>query len=91
MDRKDIKEQNGVDEDIMWYTRDGKYYDPELDFGRSVDDLMMATVKHEGWVIIGPEVKHCFPRVYDTQEEAETKASSATIAHVGVAHIEWEE
>lgn len=82
---------NGVDEDIMWYTRDGKYYDPELDFGQSVDDLMMADVTHGGWVLIDPEVKHCFSFVFDTQEEAEAKASTATIAHVVVAHIEWEE
>ena len=78
-------------EDIMTYTRDGKYYNNELGFGQSEDDLMMADVTHGGWVLIDPEVKHCFPFVFDTQEEAEAKASTATIAHVVVAHIEWEE
>lgn len=55
------------------------------------DELVMAPVKREGWVVINPEEKHCFPRVFDTQEEAETKASSSKITDLVVSRIEWEE
>jgi len=75
-----------------------KCYDGERAFlyretGKTRDkkiDIMMAPVKHEGWVNINPAGKYCFSTIFDTQEEAEARASSATIEHVTV-HIEWEE
>ena len=79
-------EDKGKEEAIA-YTDKGT----EFDDCESPNDLFMADVTHGGWVLIDPEVKHCFPFVFDTQEEAEAKASTATIAHVVVAHIEWEE
>ena len=89
---------NGVDEDIMWYTRDGKYYDPELDFGQSVDDLMMATTKHEGWVNIyrNEGVYNIAPRVHSSKERARSLASDyidmdKRFDYDATIHIEWEE
>lgn len=55
------------------------------------DELVMAPVKREGWVVINPEEKRCFQCVFDTQEEADTKASSSKTTDLVVAHIEWEE
>lgn len=51
---------------------------------------LTTEIRHEGWMLIAPEVKYCYACIYDTQEEAKAKASSAP-AHVVVAHIEWEE
>lgn len=86
---------NGVDEDIMWYTRDGKYYDHELDFGQSVDDLMMATIKHEGWVNIYKrqgEDAVCSGLIYPSYDEAEQHGKTAiNIDYITTIHIEWEE
>ena len=65
-----------------WYNEKGE--------SNCVENLMMAPVKHEGWVNINPAGKYCFSTIFDTQEEAEARASSATIDHVTV-HIEWEE
>lgn len=89
---------NGVDEDIMWYTRDGKYYDHELDFGQSVNDLMMATIKHEGWVNI---FKHetsrndfdiCGP-IFPDDETAKNNVfhPDKRYNYITTIHIEWEE
>jgi len=95
---------NGVDEDIMWYTRDGKYYDPELQFGQSVDDLMMPTLKHEGWVNIfkgrfslgEPMV---FGPIWSDEEFARNNAHDCIVItdgkpdkeYITTTHIEWEE
>lgn len=55
------------------------------------EDLMMAPVKHEGWVLIDHEGPHCIAHIYDTREEAEEDAEREIIAYSAIAHIEWEE
>ena len=75
-----------------------KCYDGERAFlyretGKTRDkkiDLMMAPVKHEGWVLIDPE-PHCMAHIYDTREEAEKDAEREMIDYLAIAHIEWEE
>ena len=54
------------------------------------DELMMAPVKHEGWVLIDPE-PHCMAHIYDTRDEAEKDAEREMIDYLAIAHIEWEE
>lgn len=55
------------------------------------DDLMMAPVKREGWVLIHPAGPQCIAHIYDTKEEAEEDAEREMITYSAVAHIEWEE
>ena len=92
-DRKDdyypilaLVERNNK-EILISVTEKGHVFDDER---CSNGDLFMTSVKHEGWVNINPAGKYCFSTIFDTQEEAEARASSATIEHVTV-HIEWEE
>lgn len=66
-----------------WYDEKGKRYD---DYER---DLMMAGIKHEGWVLV--DKGHCIAHIYDTKEEAEEDAEREIIAYSAIAHIEWEE
>ena len=79
----------GDDEDgevAQTYTTDGRMY-PNI---TSDDDLMMAVIKHEGWVLIDPE-PHCMAHIYDTRDEAEKDAEREMIDYLAIAHIEWEE
>ncbi len=55
------------------------------------DDLMMASVKHEGYVLIDPEGPHCIAHIYNSKEEAEEDAEREIIAYSAIAHIEWED
>lgn len=54
-------------------------------------DLMMATVKREGWVLIHPAGPQCIAHIYNTKEEAEEDAEREMITYSAIAHIEWEE
>ena len=69
------------------FNSDGKYFNYKDDD----IDLFFAPEKHEGYVhIIRNEVyneAYC-GKIYDSKEEAESKANNATIA---IARIEWEE
>ena len=69
------------------FNSDGKYFNYKDDD----IDLFFAPEKHEGYVhIIRNEVyneAYC-GKIYDSKEEAESKANNATIA---TARIEWEE
>ena len=79
----------GDDEDgevAQTYTTDGRMY-PNITHD---DDLMMAVIKHEGWVLIDPE-PHCMAHIYDTRDEAEKDAEREMIDYLAIAHIEWEE
>lgn len=73
-------------ESIVLYGQKGNYVK-----GReSVLDLVMAPVKHEGWVNVykdGDEVEPGI-KIYKTEEEAKKVASDNCIATV---KIEWEE
>ena len=66
------------------YREDGKCYI------HKENELMMAPVKHEGWVLIDPE-PHCMAHIYDTRDEAEKDAEREMIDYLAIAHIEWEE
>lgn len=95
---------NGTDEDIMTYTRDGKYYNQNLGFEQSVDDLIMPTLKHEGWVNIfkgqfslgEPMV---FGPIWSDEEFARNNAHGCIVTtdgkpdkeYITTIHIEWEE
>ena len=79
---------SGVSEELGYaFYSDGKYF---IDKDDKVD-LFFAPEKHEGYVhIIRNEVyneAYC-GKIYDSKEEAESKANNATIA---TARIEWEE
>ena len=77
----------GVSELCYSFCPDGKTYEHY----KSDADLFFAPEKHEGYVnIIRNEVyneAYC-GKIYDSKEEAESKANNATIA---TARIEWEE
>lgn len=80
-----------IDDDVdgevpQTYATDGRVYPKET----SDDDLMMAVIKHEGWVLIDPE-PHCIAHIYDTRDEAEKDAGREMIDYLAIAHIEWEE
>lgn len=78
----------------VFYGDDGKFYVPNSPCPPtyySDCDLMMATVKHEGWVIIHPVGPQCIAHIYDTKEEAEEDAEREMINYSAIAHIEWEE
>lgn len=77
-----VKEDKG--ERVFVYRESGKC---KIDKN---DELVMAPVKHEGWVLIDPE-QQCIAHIYDTKEEAEEDAEREKIAYSAVAHIEWEE
>ena len=68
-----------------WYDEKGERYD---DHER---DLMMAGIKHEGWVLICPVGPQCIAHIYKTKKEAEEDAEREIIAYSAIAHIEWEE
>lgn len=53
------------------------------------DELMMASVKREGWVLV--DKGDCIAHIYDTREEAEEDAEREMIDYSAIAHIEWEE
>lgn len=55
------------------------------------DELVMAPVKREGWVLIDPVGPQCIAHIYDTKEEAEEDAEREMITYSAIAHIEWEE
>lgn len=55
------------------------------------DELVMAPVKREGWVLIHPVGPQCIAHIYDTREEAEEDAEREMIDYSAIAHIEWEE
>lgn len=55
------------------------------------DELVMAPVKREGWVLIHPAGTQCIAHIYDTKEEAEEDAEREMITYSAIAHIEWEE
>lgn len=85
-------EYDGYGEQVAAYTLDGRF----TDGGKSEQDLMMATTKHEGWINIykthyfGNE-KHRYEGniIYDTREEAEKALYRPSF--VTTTKIEWEE
>lgn len=78
----------GDSESILSFSPEGKY---DKDKDNHFLDLMMAPVKHEGWVLIDPEGPHCIAHIYNSKEEAEEDAEREIIAYSAIAHIEWEE
>lgn len=78
-----VKEDKG--ERAFTYRESGKC---EID---KDDELMMAPVKREGWVLIHPAGPQCIAHIYDTKEEAEEDAEREMITYSAIAHIEWEE
>lgn len=76
----------GYFEQGYWYNKDGKNISESPD-----DDLMMAGIKHEGYVLIYPAGPQCIAHIYKTKEEAEEDAEREMIAYSAIAHIEWEE
>ena len=68
----------------FWYDKKGRYFRDNPNC-----DLMMATVKHEGWVLV--DKGQCIAYIYDTKEEAEEDAEREMITYSAIAHIEWEE
>ena len=82
-------DNDGSDEDPYLYNNDGKWLrlhgDPSL-------DLMMAPVKHEGWVHVNDEFGVPFiaqGKIYKTKEQA--NAAPKAERFITVAKIEWEE
>ena len=53
------------------------------------DELMMAPVKHEGWVII--DKGSCFSEIHESKEKAMEFAEREEYDYTAIAHIEWEE
>ena len=53
------------------------------------DELMMAPVKHEGWVII--DKGSCFCEIHESKEKAMEFAEREEYDYTAIAHIEWEE
>lgn len=85
-------EIDGRYEKIGWYGDDGKFSVPNSPCPPTrypECDLMMATVKHEGWVLV--DKGQCIAYIYDSKEEAEEDAEREMITYSAIAHIEWEE
>lgn len=86
-----IKDESGY-ESVMLYTNKGKVFVPELNVGSHDSDLMMAPVKHEGWVHVNDEMGFPFiqqGKIYKTKEQADVAPKAARF--IAVAKIEWEE
>ena len=85
-----VKDEDGV-EDPAVYKLDGRYVvDLECD-----DDLMMASVKREGWVNL-----YTYPRgvtstdqctLYPSEKEARSQILKGNGVYVATVKIEWEE
>lgn len=52
-------------------------------------ELMMAPVKHEGWVIIAGN--SCLCDIHKSESDAIKFAKLKKIDYTAIAHIEWEE
>lgn len=86
-----IKDESGY-ESVMLYTNKGKVFVPELNVGSHNSDLMMAPVKHDGWVHVNDEMGIPFimhGKIYKTKEQA--NAAPKAERFITVAKIEWEE
>jgi hypothetical protein len=79
-----IKTMGGC-ESIETYTNDGRWNSK-----KHPNDLIMAPVKHEGWVNVFNDGKDNYTgnKIYATKEEAEEYGGRLRIA---TAKIEWEE
>ncbi len=73
------------------YTIDGHSYSDRED----PDDLMMASVKHEGWINVyqpSNEGKYIVSGVaYETESEAKEAGLNKKITYITTIKIEWEE
>lgn len=76
-----VKEDKG--ERAYAYREDGKCYI------HKEDELMMAPVKREGWVII--DGNSCLSDIHTSEYEAIKFAEREMIDYTTIAHIEWEE
>lgn len=78
-------------ERILSFSLEGKY---DKDIDNNDLDLMMAPVKHEGWVNIYKSSKDGWvvsAVVRATEKEARDAAKDLNISYVATVHIEWEE
>mgnify|MGYP006916071273 CR=1 FL=1 len=79
----------GNEEELAyWYTKDGKSYEGHE------DDLMMASVKHEGWINIYKNDKCGTPETTEIiwkSEESARNAAKGSEDYIATVHIEWEE
>lgn len=73
-------------EDVEIYTDDGFWLRDKVNDGK---DLVMAPVKHEGWVII--DKGSCFSEIHESKEKAMEFAEREEYDYTAIAHIEWEE
>lgn len=86
-----IKDESGY-ESVMLYTNNGKVFVPELNVGSHDSDLMMASVKREGWVnIYGKRgLNSCGGFIYPSIGSAK-KDGEQCEEYITTIHIEWEE
>ena len=85
-----ITDENGV-EYYQNYTKYGKYYDSKMKDHR---DLVMAPIKHKGWINIYPS-NNKFTMEYETGSNIFSTKGAAVLAAgphcIATIPIEWEE
>lgn len=84
-----VVEEDDDTETVLTYTLDGEAFIGN----RSMNDLFMDSIKHEGWINIYRSEDFLNPHyagkaIYDTEKRAKTGATSNCIA---TTKIEWEE
>ncbi len=85
-----LQSNDGLNEDVLCFKKDGRFcYISERN-----EDLMLLTIKKEGWVRLfkstyGPPIREILAEgVFNTKQQAESTGSKAFIKAV---KIEWEE